>query len=129
MRLKGSALLTSPMFRRLFLPYFFVICCCVGVVGVLGARQLRSMHLTNIEQKLRDNSLLILRLLNETTRGAQAKPIVAQVNDLGSALACRITVIRPDGVVIADNEANPAKMENHRFRPEVIDALANGVGI
>jgi len=35
----------------------------------------------------------------------------------------RITVILPDGVVIADSDHDPAKMENHKNRPEIINAF------
>lgn len=35
----------------------------------------------------------------------------------------RITVIRPDGVVLADSDHDPATMENHRDREEVATAL------
>lgn len=40
----------------------------------------------------------------------------------------RLTFIRPDGVVVADSERDPARMENHRFRPEVMEALDGKVG-
>jgi two-component system phosphate regulon sensor histidine kinase PhoR len=40
----------------------------------------------------------------------------------------RITLIRPDGTVFFDSEADPARMENHRDRPEVKAALENGIG-
>jgi two-component system phosphate regulon sensor histidine kinase PhoR len=40
----------------------------------------------------------------------------------------RLTYIRPDGVVLADSQEDPERMENHRFRPEVVQALEGGVG-
>ncbi|HLE25733.1 MAG TPA: ATP-binding protein, partial [Thermodesulfobacteriota bacterium] len=40
----------------------------------------------------------------------------------------RITVIDKDGVVIGDSEEDPARMENHAKRPEVIDAISKGSG-
>jgi len=40
----------------------------------------------------------------------------------------RITVIEADGTVIYDNYADPAKMNNHSDRPEVIAALKYGEG-
>jgi two-component system, OmpR family, phosphate regulon sensor histidine kinase PhoR len=42
----------------------------------------------------------------------------------GQRSATRLTVIAPDGKVLADSEEDPARMENHRDRPEVIAALA-----
>jgi two-component system phosphate regulon sensor histidine kinase PhoR len=40
----------------------------------------------------------------------------------------RITLIDPDGVVTFDNRVPVAQLDNHGDRPEVIDALQNGVG-
>ncbi|MCL2253280.1 MAG: ATP-binding protein [Lachnospiraceae bacterium] len=40
----------------------------------------------------------------------------------------RISIIDETGRVIFDNSADPAEMENHLSRPEVIDALRYGVG-
>lgn len=42
--------------------------------------------------------------------------------------AVRVTVIAPDGVVLADSEHNPATMENHGLRPEVVVAHRDGWG-
>lgn len=40
----------------------------------------------------------------------------------------RVTLIDRDGVVWFDNEADPAQMENHASRAEVLDAFARGTG-
>lgn len=122
-------MLTSPLFRRLFVPYFLVICCCIAVVGVAGARQLRNTHLLDVEQRLRGDSLLIARLLGETIRAEHAQAMNAQIEELGQALACRVTIIKPDGIVVADSEADAARMENHRMRPEIVAAIASGEGV
>ena len=46
----------------------------------------------------------------------------------GREIGMRITVVRPSGRVIGDSERNPDSMENHRYRPEIIDALNSGLG-
>lgn len=40
----------------------------------------------------------------------------------------RITLIDTDGTVIFDNKADVAKMENHKDRPEFIEAITHGSG-
>jgi len=40
----------------------------------------------------------------------------------------RITLIAPDGKVTFDNRVSIAEMDNHGNRPEVIDAMQNGIG-
>jgi len=47
---------------------------------------------------------------------------------LGRSANTRITVILPSGKVLADSESDPARMDNHGDRPEVIDALSGRRG-
>lgn len=53
---------------------------------------------------------------------------IAWVKSLDSASGLRVTLMRPDGVVVADSRADPATMENHGERPEMRAALAGGTG-
>jgi two-component system, OmpR family, phosphate regulon sensor histidine kinase PhoR len=45
------------------------------------------------------------------------------------AAGARATIIDPSGKVLADSEADPATMENHRGRKEFIAAFAGNVGV
>jgi two-component system, OmpR family, phosphate regulon sensor histidine kinase PhoR len=45
------------------------------------------------------------------------------------AAGARATIIDPTGQVLADSEADPASMENHRGRKEFIAALGGNVGV
>jgi two-component system phosphate regulon sensor histidine kinase PhoR len=45
-----------------------------------------------------------------------------------SQVGARVTLIGPDGTVLADSEADVPRMENHAGRPEVIAARAQGIG-
>jgi two-component system phosphate regulon sensor histidine kinase PhoR len=45
-----------------------------------------------------------------------------------AASGARVTVIAPDGRVLADSQADPQTMENHANRPEILEALAIGEG-
>lgn len=49
------------------------------------------------------------------------------INEL-SNIQNRITIIESDGTVLFDNHADPASMENHSERPEVVRALTGGAG-
>lgn len=55
-------------------------------------------------------------------------PVEATAEQLAAALGVRISVITENGTVEADSSADPAAMENHNDRPEVIAARANGMG-
>jgi two-component system phosphate regulon sensor histidine kinase PhoR len=121
-------LLNSPFFRRLFLPYMLIICAATGAVGFFAARTVHSTYLDRQTELLRDN----LRLVADSIAPQLAMPapgLDQRVKKMGEVIGNRITVIRSDGVVIADSEADPAKMENHRLRPEFADAIFHGEGI
>jgi two-component system phosphate regulon sensor histidine kinase PhoR len=51
------------------------------------------------------------------------------VAEMSEKTGTRITVIDPEGVVLADSEEDPRRMENHRDRPEVSRALRGGTGV
>src|ERR1043166_8882164 len=71
-------------------------------------------------------------LVSEARAVQQALPTTDPAEEsivrLGRAAGVRITIIRVDGVVLADSEHDPGTMENHRTRPEVTQALAGHVG-
>jgi two-component system phosphate regulon sensor histidine kinase PhoR len=76
---------------------------------------------------LRDN----LRLVSDSIVPDLAAPATLnrRVKQMGEVIQNRITVMRADGVVIADSEADPSRMENHRLRSEFSDAIFHGEGI
>jgi len=55
-------------------------------------------------------------------------PLQRSVGQLVAGTDLRVTVIAPDGTVLADSEETPSAMGNHADRPEVIEALAGRVG-
>ncbi len=116
-------MLNSRFFRRLFLPYLLLVCATTAAVGLYGAARLRSGYLDGHraalarERRSSGNSSVRIWIAAISLRFA----IVSRDSPTGST--CRVTLIAADGTVIADNEADPTRMENHRTRPEVMDAL------
>jgi two-component system, OmpR family, phosphate regulon sensor histidine kinase PhoR len=53
----------------------------------------------------------------------------ARVHELAGASAARLTIIASDGRVAFDSEAQAARMENHRGRPEFQRALQGQLGV
>lgn len=76
-----------------------------------------------------DRSLLVTATsVSRMAPGLADPDLQSRVQDLGKRLGVRLTVIREDGRVLADSEADPAHMENHANRPEVVSALSEGTG-
>lgn len=121
-------MLASPFFRRIFLPYLILIFLTAGLVGVQGARRVRAAYLERTRTDLHDSSVLIAELVGNDIAAQRLGDLREHIRRLGIAIRCRITIVRSDGVVIADNEADPAHMDNHRLRPEIVDSVSQGDG-
>ncbi|MDO8964903.1 MAG: ATP-binding protein [Coriobacteriia bacterium] len=114
--------LTASYRARLALGYALVVVVLFGAwawslfgpVTQVVVEQQRS-HLQTIAQA----SALAIQ---QTADPAQeVRRLVARTN-------LRITVVASDGRVIADSAQDPAKMENHGGRPEIVAALSGTVG-
>ena len=90
----------------------------------------RTTFIRQIEDGEKRNAYLVARnvvaLLNNND--------TVQINSLCRELSrdldgMRITVILPSGKVIADSHQDPALMENHAYRPEIMEAKSGGTGI
>jgi two-component system phosphate regulon sensor histidine kinase PhoR len=102
------------------------------VAGLYLSRALDRFAVASLEARLATAG----RLLHEEARALLARSAPTAVMDAFVRRAARptesrVTLIAPDGLVLADSEVGPAdlaRLENHRDRPEVRTALAGGMG-
>ena len=121
-------MLSSRFFRRIFVPYLLLICAATVGVGAFLAFRVRENYLQRTLETLNQQSVLIGELLKGDLWRGNTAGIESAARRLGETLKCRVTIIEDDGRVIGDNEADPAQMENHRQRGEVVRADLNGDG-
>jgi two-component system phosphate regulon sensor histidine kinase PhoR len=110
---------------------FFLLVTLVTLVAV-SWYSARSWRLFFLEQTTKD--LAARAHLVEARIGGQAAlengPEVDKLcKELGKITATRLTVILPSGKVLGDTEENPARMDNHGDRPEILEALQGRVGV
>lgn len=111
------------MTKRIFLSTFFVSFASViiAIIIVLGANYAK--NLDDFTRRLEEETeLLAVSLTDENADYIQ--PHLAKLRGFSS----RITYIAADGEVLFDNAANPADMENHAERDEIIAAKQSGKG-
>jgi len=113
---------------RIGLVFAVLIIACIGGLGAYLSHLTRSDHLDTLRTQLTDQARLIGDISTPYLTGNQTESLEALAQRLGAQIGARITIINKDGVVLADSEEDPATMDNHANRPEVIDALAKGSG-
>lgn len=116
------------MASRLFLKLIAALLGLLGAAAVgvdfLVTRVAESSYVETLAERLEQEARMLARAA--AFHGSLvSQPAIAQ---LAGPLGTRLTVIARDGLVLADSEGDPAKMENHRARPEVAQALAGRRG-
>ncbi len=112
------------IFFKLLGSFALVILVVTGVFYLTVTRAWEGSLRTEIETSLRQKAQIFAsRVANEPT---VSRPQLAK--EIGEEAGARATIITVDGLVLADSEANPAEMENHRTRPEFIEALQGRMG-
>jgi two-component system phosphate regulon sensor histidine kinase PhoR len=115
------------MKRRVFtklLAAFVVLIAVATLVLDFSVRRawegsLRAEITRNLEEKV--------RLFADDATRTPASEYPALANRVAKAVNARATIITQTGLVLADSEAEPDKMENHATRPEFIAALRHGL--
>ncbi len=109
---------------RIAYPIVFLLILITSVAGIAITIYFNHLYLDSIYKNLLSNARLLAALLGETHLQIGSQDIHAWSNILGE----RITIIDLSGTVIQDSHKDPLQMENHITRPEVQQAIAEGIG-
>jgi two-component system phosphate regulon sensor histidine kinase PhoR len=117
----------KALFLKIFVGFGLMIM-ALGLLTVFFSFSIIRTHYdarlaTELEHLGRALSSDALRLMD-----GPPEPLEAFLREKGRQIEARITVISSDGRVLADSEENPSSMENHRYRPEVAEALEGKIG-
>jgi two-component system phosphate regulon sensor histidine kinase PhoR len=99
----------------------------MSVVGIYLISFARDTQLENLRSQLEKEARIVAEASLPTFLG-QGVDLDALAKKLGQDIEIRLTMIALDGTVLGDSQEDPAAMENHAMRPEVIDALGSGLG-
>ena len=116
----------------LFFKIFFSFCLIILLLSILvfffSFRTIRSHYINTLSLDLKNLAytlkLKVLPLIEEK----DFKRLDSLAKEIGKNIKTRITIIAPDGQVLADSERDPHLMENHNNRPEVKQAKSRGFG-
>ncbi|MCX7949084.1 MAG: cell wall metabolism sensor histidine kinase WalK, partial [Treponemataceae bacterium] len=116
----------KSIFKKLLTSYCIIIVVFMGVFIPLGVFTFRLQTYEATIKELQDLVSLIDTLLSISS--IEKSSVFEYVQKLGETKSFRITLITKDGTVLADSRADPATLDDHSRRPEVISALTKGEG-
>jgi two-component system phosphate regulon sensor histidine kinase PhoR len=111
--------------NKVFFSYFAVALLLVLGFYISTSPLIRDFHIATLGDRMEHEAHMLGRVLPFGVEGAELDGLCHQ---LAGELGSRITVIALDGRVLGDSAETSAKMENHRGRPEVIEALKSTTG-
>ncbi len=88
----------------------------------------RDNYVDNLRAQLTDQAGWSAMPARPVSPAGRQADLDALAKRLGGQIDARVTIMASDGTVLGDSEEDPAAMENHGDRPEVIEAMAEGTG-
>lgn len=113
---------------RIFAALAILLVALLATAAILGEVEIRSFHLSEIDARLSTAADLLVGPASDALSGRRDQArFDTEIRELGRATRLRLTVIAPDGTVIADSES-PLPLASHADRPEVVAARDTGRG-
>ena len=111
---------------KLFFPYLILIIFILVFFGIYSSSAFKNFYLQSTKDALRSRTFIIKDEL--TKLKLDSVSFEAQIRTIDKLSDTRITIVNLNGKVIADSRENPANMENHKERPEIIEAFNGNTG-
>jgi two-component system phosphate regulon sensor histidine kinase PhoR len=114
---------TGRIFLKLIGGVLGLLLLAAVTIDFFAAEVTRDTYIQNLREQLTEKARMLALFLPPDGRLDPQR-----IRTLAHAAGGRLTVVRSDGTVTADSEADPAAMENHRTREELIPAFRGAVG-
>jgi two-component system, OmpR family, phosphate regulon sensor histidine kinase PhoR len=118
----------NSLFSKVFGGYLLIICILLLLVPLVSFKLIRTYYVNTLTENLKNIAITTSPQIVSFLDGRHHTELDTFLKNLKDKINARITVVDKEGAVLADTEKDPATMESHNIRPEVIDALSGGVG-
>ena len=102
-------MLRSRFFLKVYAVYAALILLAIAVVGGLVAQKVEQESQQSIQRSLADQAVLVRELAASALRQSVTPSLDDRLQALGGSISARLTVIRADGVVLADSQEVPPR--------------------
>ena len=113
---------------KYFFIYLILTVAISSILVFLSSREIRKHHIAFLKNSLRKKAVLIERIIESFLIDKNFDQLDSEIKEIGKNIGYRITIIGKEGIVFADSEDDPNRMENHSNRPEIYQALKNNFG-
>ncbi len=120
---------TNTLRFRIAVPFLLLAVVIFGILYMVLSNTIEDEYISRISDETRSQArIAAYAVADARARGDTDQQVVDIISHFGGLTGDRYTLIDPEGVVLADTVADPSTMENHAHRPEVEDAVSDGIG-
>ena len=116
------------MKKKLFYAFLSVLLIELAISSILSVKLIRSNYERDIESELLRSSKLLDSFFSELNI-TSISDYQKYVSNFSKKINFRITLVSPNGEVIADSDINSINLDNHSNREEIAKALSGTVGV
>ena len=117
------------LFWNIYPYFFFVIFISLLLVALYGAREMRTLYISQLTGTLESRARVAGRLLKPLLNTNETARLDRECKEISKVSSTRITVVDARGLVLGDSYEDPLSMENHCTRPEIVLAYGGEVGV
>jgi two-component system phosphate regulon sensor histidine kinase PhoR len=118
----------ASLLFKILLGFVFAIAVLSAVILTVSFSTIQNQYTDLLIDELKDLALTLIPRLSPILESGNSKKLRDISEEVGEAIEKRITIVDPEGWVLADSYMDPATMDNHGDRPEIITALQGDVG-
>ncbi|MDF1592478.1 MAG: ATP-binding protein [Desulfobacterales bacterium] len=119
---------SKSLFRQIYPTYLLIVVISVISVSWYAADALRQFYLDQAKIDLQARAHLFEKHIEGYLSPLNTSAIDFSCKAIGRRTGTRMTVILPDGEVVGDTDETPQNMDNHGRRPEILQAMKEGLG-
>jgi len=116
------------LFLKIFAGYFLIVLLLSVVILLFSFGAIRNHYLNTLTEDLERLAQTLKGRVIPYIEESRFQELDEFSKELGKTVKTRITIVNAEGVVLADSEGAPGSMENHRYRPEIFQALQGTMG-
>jgi two-component system, OmpR family, phosphate regulon sensor histidine kinase PhoR len=122
--------MSRSLYWKITVPFILLIVVGMSLLGFFLANSQRESQMNHLQEYLANESRLVAdAALPDFIEPGLNNQLDNLAKKIGNDIQARVTLIALDGTVLGDSQENPASLDNHSNRPEVIAALQSGLGI
>ena len=118
----------NSIFYKIFFGCFLTASFVLFSIIIYSLGSIRNQYLESVTNDLMNIGISTKYLIRPYLESGNYDGMDSFIKKIGGELKARITIVNQEGTVLADSEGIPSGMENHKDRPEIMQALRGDIG-